>query len=117
MSQAPWLSVRPTMLAFRTLLLAALPAVLLACAPAQPAAAPSLAAATAPLEATYRSVHIDTIAPGKMEQFEGARRAWIEEMKRAHANDGRGLFMQVGTNRFYTIRSFAQFGDFDTRGA
>ena len=123
------------MLGIRTLHLAALPAVLLACAPAQPVVAPS-PRGTVPLEAdccgrsqssqvlsfaeggdNYRSVHVDTIAPDKMAQFAGARREWIVEMKRAHGNDGRGLFMQVGKNRLYTIRSFARFGDFDTRGA
>jgi len=123
------------MLGIRTLHLAALPVVLLACALAQPAVAPS-PRGTVPLEANccgrsqssqvlsfaeggdnYRSVHVDTIAPDKMAQFAGARREWIVEMKRAHGNDGRGLFMQVGKNRFYTIRSFARFGDFDTRGA
>lgn len=88
----------------------------LACAASQapaPSAAPTRAA---PLSANYRSVHIDSIAPDKMEQFEGARREWLGELHRAHASDGRGVFLQVGANRFYTMRSFAQFSDFDTRG-
>jgi hypothetical protein len=61
-------------------------------------------------------VHIDTIAPDKVAQFEAARREWLAELRRANATDGRGVFLQVGANRFFTLRAFARFGDFDTRG-
>jgi hypothetical protein len=68
-------------------------------------------------EPQYRAVHIDTIQPGKFAQFEAARREWVAELLRDRATDGRGLFVQVGDSRFFTIRTFSRFGDFDTRGA
>jgi hypothetical protein len=64
----------------------------------------------------YRAVHIDTLAPDKVERFVAARRAWVAELARDHANDGRGVFVQVGDHTMYTIRAFATFADFDTRG-
>ena len=67
-------------------------------------------------EPQYRAVHIDTIQPGKFAQFEGARREWVAELLRVRATDGRGLFVQVGDSRFFTLRTFSRFGDFDTRG-
>ncbi len=95
-------------------LAAALP---LACAASvRPAPAPISAPAASVSPASYRSVHIDTIAPSMFAQFESARREWLAELHRANATDGRGVFLQVGANRFFTVRSFAKFGDFDTRG-
>src|SRR5690349_11759579 len=82
---------------------------LAACAPS-PKSAPR--AAEAP---RYRTVHIDTLAPEKAAQFEAARREWVEELRRAHASDLRGLFLQVDRDRFYTIRPFATFASLDTR--
>src|SRR2546423_755497 len=64
----------------------------------------------------YRAVHIDTLAPDKVAQFVDARRAWVAELARAGASDGRGVFVQVGDHQMYTIRSFMRFADFDTRG-
>jgi hypothetical protein len=94
--------------AMRACNLAFASALLVGCAsrPSPPAEAP----------AEYRSVHIDTIAPPMFAQFEGARREWLGELTRAGATDGRGIFLQIGDDRFYTVRSFARFGDFDTRG-
>jgi hypothetical protein len=94
---------------------------------AAPVAAPAVGPGTAaPSTSTvapdgssahYRSVHIDTLAPDKLGQFEGGRRAWVAELRRANVSDGRGVFLQVEGNRFYTVRSFATFGSFDTRVA
>jgi hypothetical protein len=104
----------------RLIRFAALSTLCAACA-ASPRASPTLSAAgptppstTQPDE--YRSVHIDNIGPGLLAQFEGARRDWLAELRRANATDGRGVFLQVGPSTFYTVRSFAKFGDFDTRG-
>jgi hypothetical protein len=83
------------------------------CAAPPRAAAPPVADAPA----VYRSVHIDTLTPAKADVFEGARREWVDALKRANTSDGRGLFVQVEPDRFYTIRPFATFGSFDTRGA
>lgn len=75
-------------------------------APRAPAAPPA-----------YRAVHIDTLAPDKVARFVAARRAWVDELRRAHATDGRGVFVQVGDHTMYTIRAFGDFADFDRRGA
>jgi hypothetical protein len=78
---------------------------------------PTNAPTSSAAEPRYRAVHIDTIQPGKLAQFEGARREWVAELLRDRATDGRGLFVQVGDSRFFTLRAFSRFGDFDTRGA
>jgi hypothetical protein len=81
---------------------------------ASPAARTS--AATASSDAPrYRTVHIDTVAPEKLAQFADARRAWLDEVRRAGAKDPRGVFLQVGADRFYTLRPFARFAELDTR--
>jgi len=67
-------------------------------------------------DAPYRAVHIDTLAPDKVERFVAARAAWKGELEKAGASDGRGVFLQVGDHAMYTVRSFAAFADFDTRG-
>ena len=78
--------------------------------------APTSAKATAPApRALYRSVHIDHLAPDKFAQFEGARRAWVDAMRAANAHDGRGVFLQVGADTLYNVRSFATYASFDTR--
>jgi hypothetical protein len=82
--------------------------------PTVSAADPTSPSTTQPAE--YRSVHVDNIGPGLLSQFEGGRRDWLAELRRANATDGRGVFLQVGPSTFYTVRSFAKFGDFDTRG-
>jgi hypothetical protein len=65
-------------------------------------------------------VHIDTLSADKAAQFEGARRAWVDDLHRAQTTDGRGLFLQVDARagqpaRFYTLRPFARMADLDTR--
>jgi hypothetical protein len=91
--------------------LAALPVACAAPSPPPPTApAPPSAVAPDAGPPSYRSVHIDTIAPGKFPQFEAARREWVDVLRRANATDGRGLFVEVDGDHFYTLRPFAQFG-------
>ena len=98
-------------------LLVAFFALPLACVSAPPrVASPSSPPPASALSSTYRSVHIDTLAIDKLALFEDARREWLAELQRAHASDGRGVFLQVGTNQFYTVRSFTRFAENDTRG-
>src|SRR5262249_61729017 len=65
--------------------------------------------------AEYRAVHIDTLAPDKVDAFVAARRDWVAALDAAHVTDGRGVFIQVGDHRMYTIRSFAGFAELDER--
>jgi hypothetical protein len=75
-------------------------------------------AADAPAPAdVYLSVHEDHLAPDKVAQFVEARRAWVAELERANASDGRGVFVQVGDDAMFTMRRFTRFADFDTRNA
>ncbi len=76
----------------------------------------STALAASPAPAPYRVVHIDSPATAALfTQFENARREWLKELERAHATDGRGVFLQVGDHQLYTMRSFDKFSNFDTR--
>jgi hypothetical protein len=106
-----------------------LPLSVLACqSPAAPCPATPVGAAAsapsadppagAPARARYRSVHIDTLDPDKVAQFIDARRAWVEELRRDDATDGRGVFLEVpSAKRFITVRAFSSFTSLDTRGA
>jgi hypothetical protein len=70
------------------------------------------------LRARYRSVHIDTLAPDRVAQFVDARQAWVEELRRDDATDGRGVFLEVpSAHRLLTVRAFASYSSLDTRGA
>jgi hypothetical protein len=90
---------------------------LLAAAQTASGCAPTSTSTPTSGDVRYRAVHIDTIQVGKFGQFEGARREWLAELGRTRATDGRGVFLQVGDSRFFTLRMFSKFGDFDTRGA
>jgi hypothetical protein len=79
------------------------------------AGAPTVPAA--PAAPHYRTVHIDTLAPDKAAQFEGARRAWVAELHSHGASDQRGRFFEVVGVGFLTIRPFSKFADLDARGA
>ena len=65
----------------------------------------------------YRAVHVDTVDPAKLSQFEGARREWLETLKAKHLTDGRGYFLQVDGSSFLTLCPFASFAELDRRGA
>ena len=97
--------------AVRFFLPLALP-LLLSCAPRPVSPAPT----PAPQTDDYVAVHIDTVSAALFGQFVDARREWLGELRSHHATDGRGVFLQVGDVAFYTLRHFAAFGDFDTRG-
>src|SRR5258708_7233674 len=46
-------------------------------------------------EPRYRTVHIDTLAPGRAAEFEAARRDWVAVLHAAHATDHRGTYYEV----------------------
>jgi hypothetical protein len=107
---------------FRLLFLFPLPAAA-ACMPA-PRSPPIVAAAqTAALAAPatvappapYRAIHIDTLVPEKRAQFEAARKEWVTELRRVGASDWRGLFLEVGQDRFYSVRPLEAFASLDPK--
>ncbi|MFI5299001.1 MAG: hypothetical protein ACHREM_12970 [Polyangiales bacterium] len=61
----------------------------------------------------YVTVHIDTLLPDKAPQFMSARRAWVDELERAHAADHRGWFFEVPGERVLTMQPLARFADLD----
>ncbi|HTJ47333.1 MAG TPA: hypothetical protein VL463_34780 [Kofleriaceae bacterium] len=65
---------------------------------------------------TYAAVHIDVLAKDKVEQFVGARKAWVAAMDASGANDGRGVFLFVGDHVMINVRRFSTWASFDTRG-
>jgi hypothetical protein len=75
------------------------------------------APAPTPGGASYRAVHIDSLAPDKVTEFVDARRAWVAELQLLGTTDGRGLFIQAGESRFYTLRPLSDFASLDTRSA
>ena len=88
-------------------------AALVCCAPRPVSPGPT----PAPGRDDYVAVHIDTLSPALFGQFVDARREWLGQLRSHGSTDGRGVFLQVGDSSFYTLRHFASFGDFDTRGA
>jgi hypothetical protein len=63
--------------------------------------------------ADYLAVHIDTLDPARHQDFERARREWLERLAALGIDDDRGLFLQVGEHRFLTLRPFANFAELD----
>jgi hypothetical protein len=61
-----------------------------------------------------RRVHVDHLDPGKVRQYEEARRAWLSWIVAHHARDPwGGLFLQVGGSTFLTVRPFTRFAELD----
>ncbi len=63
--------------------------------------------------AVYRAIHLDTVLPSKRGSFEDARKEWVSELHRVGASDWRGVFLEVGTDRFYSVRPPDRFGSLD----
>lgn len=64
----------------------------------------------------FRTVHVDSVEPGLVGQFEEARRAWLAVLASSRTSDARGVFLQVGDYTFLTLRPFATFSELDGRG-
>ena len=78
------------------------------------AAPPAPTAST--MTGRFRTVHVDTIAPDLVGQFESARTAWLAALAARQTSDARGVFLQVDGHTFLTLRPFTAFADLDKRG-
>jgi hypothetical protein len=62
-------------------------------------------------------VHVDTLAPDKLQQFETARVRWVALLREKRKNDRRGLYVKIGANTYYSMVSFARWREIDALGA
>lgn len=84
-----------------------------ASAPVQPPQRPSTGN---PTGGRFRTVHVDTVAPGREGEFEQARLSWLAALAAKQTSDARGVFLQVGGHTYFTLRPFFEFADLDSRG-
>ncbi len=61
-------------------------------------------------------VHVDTIAPDKMQQFETARARWVALLRQRGKSDRRGLYLKIGTNTYYSMVRFGRWREIDAIG-
>jgi hypothetical protein len=58
-------------------------------------------------------VHVDTLDPQKVQQFESARVRWVTLMRTSHKTDRRGLYLKIGSNSYYSVTSFGAWRELD----
>jgi hypothetical protein len=62
-------------------------------------------------------VHVDTIDPPRLQQFENARVRWVAELRDKHKSDRRGLYLKIGANTYYSMVTFGRWRELDEVGA
>ena len=58
-------------------------------------------------------MHVDTLAPDKIEQYEQARVRWVTQLRAARRSDRRGLYLKIGNNTYYSVVSFGAYRELD----
>jgi hypothetical protein len=58
-------------------------------------------------------VHVDTIDPPKLQQFENARVRWVAALHEKQKSDRRGLYLKIGTNTYYSVVSFGRWRELE----
>jgi len=61
-------------------------------------------------------VHVDTLDPEKLAQFEQARVQFVSVLRARHKSDRRGLYIKVGTNTYWSVTSFARWRELEQIG-
>jgi hypothetical protein len=79
------------------------------------AAAVTTASVQAPSVARY-AVHIDTLDPAKVAQFEQARVEFVKELGRRGTSDHRGLYLRIGNDTYWSVVRFSSWADLDALG-
>jgi hypothetical protein len=69
--------------------------------------------ATAPSPPTRLYVHVDTLHPDKVEQFETARVRFVQLLRQRRTSDRRGLYIKIGGNTYYSVVWFGAFAELD----
>jgi hypothetical protein len=67
--------------------------------------------------APFYTVHFDHVLPGRVAQFETARREFLRVLAAHRTHDARGTFMQAGPALFLTVKEFTAYADLDARRA
>jgi hypothetical protein len=81
------------------------------------AAALATGCATAPPSPPRLLVHVDTLAPDKLQAFENARVRWVALLRAHKRDDRRGLYLKIGTNTYYSIVTFSRWRELEQIGA
>jgi len=63
----------------------------------------------------YRVVHVDTVKKGMIDQFQKARIDWLKSAAAASYLDRRGVFFQIGADRFISFTAVDMLADLDRR--
>ena len=58
-------------------------------------------------------VHVDTLDPQKVQQFEEARVRFVKLLRERHTSDRRGLYIKIGSHTYYSVMSFGAWGELD----
>ena len=66
---------------------------------------------------TRLAVHVDTLDPQKIQQYETARVRWVTQLRTSHKSDRRGLYIKIGSNTYWSLVSFRGWRELDTIGA
>jgi hypothetical protein len=69
--------------------------------------------ATALPPPTRLYVHVDTLHPDKIDQFEQARVRFVQLLRERRTSDRRGLYLKIGGGTYYSVVSFGAFADLD----
>jgi hypothetical protein len=59
------------------------------------------------------SVHVDRLAPDKVQAFEAARLRFVGVLRQKGKSDRRGLFLKVGDSTYYSVITFGAWRDLD----
>ena len=63
------------------------------------------------------AVHVDTIDPSRLAQYESARVRWVAALRARHESDRRGLYLKIGTHTYYSVVTFGRWRELDEIGA
>jgi hypothetical protein len=61
-------------------------------------------------------VHVDTLAPDKIQQYEQARVRFVADLRARGRTDRRGLYLKVGTNTYYSVVTFGRWREIEAIG-
>ena len=59
------------------------------------------------------AVHVDTLDPQKIQQYENARVRWVAELRERRKTDRRGLYLKIGSNTYYSVVTFGRWRELD----
>ncbi len=79
-------------------------------------AAPAVSLAVQAPSVVRYAVHVDTLDPAKVAQFEDARVAFVKELGRRGTSDDRGLYLRIGKDTYWSVVRFSSWADLDTLG-